>query len=287
MSYASMEFKRNQRLKKRRDYLEKAGFVYNEPVSYFDDNGLLHDKHPLVPAENVGLWTVEMGILRRLYAHTCNDRLITDALFATKVDGKWECWPTADWGRDQKLSRDEMIARVCWFFLTENEERHYFWNNMFKWDNHLWWQPQDVVLAAYCADSWFGKLMLPFLMLNILVTCSLIGLYRDGGLSTDGYLLSFVRLHCLARTSWLARITLKLVNKIIPYRLKSHMDSYYEKNKDKGVTFSRYAFKNPDLPNVVVEGNKIGYPNHWRIIFSCYFTDPMNPINKICVEIWP
>ena len=287
MNYASMEFKRQQRLRQRRDYLGKMGFTYEEPISYFDTYGLLHDKHPLVPAENVGLWTVEMGLLRRIYSRTCNDQLITDALFTTKVDGKWECWPTSDWGRDQKLSRDEMIARVSWFYLVGNEERKYFWKNMFKWENHRWWQPQDIILAAYCADSWLGKLLLPFLMLNIILTCSIVELCKDGELRTDGYLLSFVRLHCLARSSSLARATLKLVNKIIPYRLHAHMNSYYETNKDKGITFSRYAFKNPDLPRVTVEGYKIVHPNHWRILYSMYFTDPMNPINQICAQIWP
>lgn len=241
--------------------------------AYFDRDGLLHDSTNITPSENRSLWLVEAVMLY----HRQHDKDIgwIDQLDANEAqrnieklfDGKtWHALPNPEEFKNDGFSRDNMIAVTSFGMRFSVEKFKKAGWNMMPYRRYL--QPQDVIWFGYCAGKTWARILLPFLVLNMLWSCGKMSKTRGGSLDTDGIILSWMRLESGYRHSKLLAWTKGYIEKHLPRNLQSYFD-----HCDDNGEFRKIA--------------TIPYCHCWRVAFRLYFNDKNHPINILAEKVWP
>ena len=233
-------------------------------MAYFDEKTcLLCDKAEYYDSENSILWLTEFLTLlgKRDSISKRSPKLIAQiAVNSLMVSGIPKPAPDPSKFPGEGFSRDNMIAMTS-LGLTYGLECKDYGIKFFDFPRYL--QPQDTCYFLYCYH-WLFKPLIIITWLNMLWSFWSLGETGDGGLHTDGRLLSFVRFEALSSKGIIHRFLYKLGQKMSSYRVK------------------KFFTKNPDRLPV---GMTIDTPT-WRIIFALYFQDRQHPNNKMAGDIW-
>jgi len=161
-------------------------------------------------------------------------------------------------GHDRYMSHDQLTAIFVLSTVNNTNVRFEIWeeikrqwlryNNVDntdtvaeKWRNMRWVHPRDLIFYAYCVGSIWGKLLLPFLIIGLMINMwnkKQVNAHGGVFLDTDGKLLTFLRLKALNST-----ILNKMFDKIVKHRFGSW-----------GFIFKTY-FRYNDHPNVLESRN--------------------------------
>lgn len=244
--------------------------------SYFDQYGLLSDESPARTVENNSLWTIiyfTLGYVNSSGFRGIYPSVKEDILRCRDEQGLWHVSPDHSIMPEEGFSRDNMISVVSLGLLEKDQDLA--GEGMRCWTTR-YAQPQDTAYFAYAANKWYGKLLLPIVLLNMLGSCWSQKKCGMGVLDTDGKILTFLRITALFYNSksFFAGLYLKLLVWILEKRLYSYLDA----NIGEVPWFAVHPEQEEKVDRTV---------NIWRILFAMYFKDPNHPINMLAGEMWP
>lgn len=256
---------------------------------YFDEAGLLSDVLPIGDGcENRALWLCEAFFLAEMLRESgktappdvleivntyLTKEAVTKALMRLYDGSKWH--PQADHTKlmEEGFSLDNYRGITSFGLYTGNELIASAGHKAF-WDFRHTWQPQDKIYYAYAAGVWWGRALYELCALNMKISCFIMDRCPSGALDTDGKLLSFVRVRGAMKNDKRAIGTWNCIETI----LKERVPGYLNLNQAE---IPVWALDPVDQKAVNPKANR------WRLLFSMYFKDQENPINKICAVLWP